>query len=139
MLAGFLVVLLVEAADELLEHGSHAVVVETGRAEIDIRGSKLLDQRVTVFWNGMKSTGAPLIETLPDRTDDRLVTFVWRGTPETKSVNVATNWEMENRFLTRLRDTDIWYLSIQLDRRLRTSVQARTQHAPARSWRAGRL
>jgi hypothetical protein len=45
VLTGLLVVLLVEAADEFLEDGPHAVVVETVRAEIDVRGSELLDQR----------------------------------------------------------------------------------------------
>ena len=57
MLAGFLVVLFVEAPDQLLEHGPHAVVVEArmfDRAirvlhgigtEIDVRRKKFLDQR----------------------------------------------------------------------------------------------
>ncbi len=45
VLAGFLVVLLVEAAHQLLEHGAHAVVVEAGGAEIDVGRGELLDQR----------------------------------------------------------------------------------------------
>ena len=45
VLAGFFVGLFVEAADQLLEDGSHAMVVETVRAQIDIRESELLDQR----------------------------------------------------------------------------------------------
>ncbi len=45
MLAGFLVVLLVEAAHELLEDRAHRVVVESGRGEVDRRIEELLDQR----------------------------------------------------------------------------------------------
>ena len=45
MFAGFLVVLLVELADEFLEHRAHRVVVESGGAEIDFRVEELVDQR----------------------------------------------------------------------------------------------
>ena len=56
MLARLLVVLLVEAPDQLLEDRAHAVVVEAGvpdgavgsvhrgRAQVDVGGGKLLDQ-----------------------------------------------------------------------------------------------
>ena len=50
VLAGFLVVLLVEAADEFLEHRAHRVVVEGGqvadrvRAEVDVLVEELLDE-----------------------------------------------------------------------------------------------
>jgi len=58
VLAGLFVVLLVEAADQLLEDRAHAVVVETGLlhraiavqdrfgAQVDVRREQLLDQRV---------------------------------------------------------------------------------------------
>ena len=45
MLAGLFVVLLVEAADELLEDGAHAVVVEPARREVEVGVEELLDQR----------------------------------------------------------------------------------------------
>ena len=57
VLAGLLVVLLVEAADQLLEDGAHGVVVEAGQldravavqhrlgAEVDRRVQELLDER----------------------------------------------------------------------------------------------
>ena len=56
VLAGFLVVLLVEAADQFLEDGAHAVVVESGvldrtvavedrvGAQVDVRRDELLDE-----------------------------------------------------------------------------------------------
>ena len=44
VLTRFLVVLLVEAAHQLLEHRAHGVVVERRRAEIHLRIEKLADQ-----------------------------------------------------------------------------------------------
>jgi enterochelin esterase-like enzyme len=78
---------------------------------------------VATFWNEMTAVGTPLIEKIPGEPDERLVTFVWRGSTETKSVYVAFNWEVENRFLSPLRDTGIWYLSVRVDRRVRTEYR----------------
>lgn len=75
---------------------------------------------VAEFWKEMESVGTPLIEAIPGEADDRLVTFVWRGSPQTRSVFVQFDWEVENPFLSPLRDTGIWYLSVRLDRRVRT-------------------
>jgi hypothetical protein len=45
VLAGFLVVLLVELAHQLLEDGAHRVVVDAGRREVDVGVEELVDQR----------------------------------------------------------------------------------------------
>src|SRR5260370_17711228 len=44
VLAGLLVVLLVEPADQLLEHGAHRVVVELSWGQIDLGIEELVDQ-----------------------------------------------------------------------------------------------
>ena len=75
---------------------------------------------VAKFWKEMEAVGTPLIETIPGDPDERLVTFVWRGSPETKTVFIQLNWEVDNPFLSPLRDTGIWYLSVRVDRRVRT-------------------
>jgi enterochelin esterase-like enzyme len=78
---------------------------------------------VAAFWKEMQVVGTPLIEAIPGEPDERLVTFVWRGSPDTKSVYVQLNWEVENRRLSQLRDTGVWYLSLRIDRRVRTMYQ----------------
>jgi hypothetical protein len=78
---------------------------------------------VAEFWKEMETAGTPLIETIPGEPDERLVTFVWRGSRDTRSVYVAFNWEVGNRFLSQLRDTGIWYLSLRLDRRVRATFR----------------
>ena len=45
VLACFLVVLLVELADQLLEDRAHRVVVDAGRREVDLGVEELVDQR----------------------------------------------------------------------------------------------
>jgi len=45
MLARFLVVLLIEFADQLLEHRAHGVVVDTGGREVDLGVDELADER----------------------------------------------------------------------------------------------
>src|SRR5581483_8115712 len=75
---------------------------------------------VARFWKEVEDAGTPLIEAIPGEPDERLVTFVWRGEPGTRSVYAAFNWEVENRFLSPLRDTGVWYLSVRVDRRVRT-------------------
>ena len=44
MLAGLFVVLLVEAADQLLEDGAHAVVVQAAGRQVEVGVEELLDQ-----------------------------------------------------------------------------------------------
>ena len=75
------------------------------------------------FWEEVKERGAPLIEPVAGDDKNMLVTFVWRGGPDTHSVFVV--WfpyaaeGPDDYHMTRLGETDVWYKSIKVDKRKR--------------------
>ncbi len=72
-------------------------------------------EAVEQFWSELKSQGTPLFE--PDSDPQRtLVTFVWRGSSDTRNVIVNFDAEtgIERLQLSRLGDTDVWYRSYRL-------------------------
>jgi enterochelin esterase-like enzyme len=92
--------------------------VESGRRE-----------SVAAFWDEVKEKGAPFIERLQsddkDKDDEKnmLVTFLWRGTPETQNVMVlwfpfSVQWPDDYR-MNRLGETDVWYKTLKVDKRKR--------------------
>jgi len=75
------------------------------------------------FWEEVKRQGTPLIERLPDDPKNMLVTFLWKGTPETKNVLVlwfpfTPEWPDDYR-MTRVGDSDVWYKTAKVDKRKR--------------------
>jgi enterochelin esterase-like enzyme len=78
---------------------------------------------VAAFWEEERKKGAPLVERLPDDEKNMLVTFLWKGTPETKNVLVlwfpfTAQWPDDYR-MTRIGDTDVWYKTVRVDKRKR--------------------
>jgi hypothetical protein len=71
VLARFLVVLLVKPADELLEERPHGVVVEAGRADVDLRREELLDERAECVGFGELGDLVAKLEVLQDVLDVR--------------------------------------------------------------------
>jgi enterochelin esterase family protein len=62
-----------------------------------------------------------LIEPLPDDSRNMLVSFVWRAHSETKGVLIEGQFcAPDDCFMKRLRDTDLWYASLKINRRVRT-------------------
>jgi hypothetical protein len=57
VLAGLLVVLLVELADQFLEDRAHRVVVDAGRREVDVGVEELVDQRADGVGLGERGAG----------------------------------------------------------------------------------
>jgi enterochelin esterase-like enzyme len=86
------------------------------------RGEK---DSVNSFWQEIRRTGAPLIEPIPGDPDNMAVTFLWRGNPETH--NVLVLWlpyvavAPDEYLMIRLGDTDVWYKTIKVDRKMRLS------------------
>ncbi|MEN8171791.1 MAG: alpha/beta hydrolase-fold protein [Chloroflexota bacterium] len=79
---------------------------------------------VDAFWDEISQQGAPLIEPVPDNLEQSLVTFVWRGTAETKNVVVLgdlTSWDFAANQMTRLAETNLWYRSYRMRNDLRTT------------------
>jgi enterochelin esterase family protein len=78
---------------------------------------------VEAFWEGVKKQGAPLIEPLAGNDKNMLVTFLWRGTPDTHNVLILgfnlLAFEPEKYLMTRLGQTDVWYRSLEIGKRMR--------------------
>jgi len=75
------------------------------------------------FWEDVSKQGTPLIEPSHEGDSHQLVTFVWRGTPNTHNVLVVSDpftWVRPQDYLMkRVRNTDVWYLVLRLPRRAR--------------------
>jgi enterochelin esterase-like enzyme len=75
------------------------------------------DKRTEAFWQQVTRSGTPLVE--PFRKDRRyqLVTFLWRGSIDTRNVLVSgsfTKQPITDYLLTQLADTDVWYLTVKV-------------------------
>ena len=75
------------------------------------------------FWKEVEKQGAPIIEQLPGDDKNLLVTFLWKGTPDTHNVFVArlpyAGGAPDDYFMDRLGDTDVWYKTVATDRKTR--------------------
>jgi enterochelin esterase-like enzyme len=75
---------------------------------------------VQKFWNTIEKSGAPIIESMNDSKDSFLVTFVWKGTPDTK--NVLVDWPriadaFPDQFLmSHIDGTDVWFKTMKVRR-----------------------
>ncbi|MEU8899414.1 alpha/beta hydrolase-fold protein [Nocardia sp. NPDC048505] len=71
------------------------------------------------FWAELAASGAPLIEPVPGRPDERLVTVVWRETRSVSGVYVLANRVTDGAnarrgMMRRIDGTDVWYASLRL-------------------------
>ena len=82
------------------------------------------------FWEELARTGTPLVEdtaapaTASGKTQERLVTFLWRGQPQTRGVTLL--WSMRGaapNTLQRLGQSDVWYLSLRLPQGMHAAYQ----------------
>jgi len=67
------------------------------------------------FWIKVALRGTPLIEEIAGDTESLFVTFLWRNTETLAGVFLLsglTNWDRTS--LTRLSDTDVWYLTFRV-------------------------
>lgn len=75
------------------------------------------------FWREAAAQGGPLVEP-GAHAGEVLLTFLWRGTPATRTVKVSWAMRSEHGFaLTQLGQSDVWYLSLRVPRGLRASYQ----------------
>jgi enterochelin esterase-like enzyme len=65
------------------------------------------------FWEDVKGK-IPLVETIPGNDQLRLVTFLWRGGPEARDLKCIGPPELEKKTLSRLAETDVWFLTARL-------------------------
>lgn len=75
------------------------------------------------FWRDVAASGGPLVEPGAN-AQEALVTFLWRGTPATRSVKVSWAMRTESGFvLTQLAHSDVWFLTLRLPAGLRAAYQ----------------
>jgi len=80
-------------------------------------------ESVNSFWEEVRKTGAPLIEPIAGDQNNMAVTFLWRGKPDTR--NVVVLWipyvgvAPDQYLMARLDDSDVWYKTIKVDRKMR--------------------
>ncbi len=72
------------------------------------------------FWSEVTKEGTPLIEPSNERDKHQLVTFLWRGTPETRSVLVVidpfTAARPQDYVMRRVERSDVWHLTVRMPR-----------------------
>jgi enterochelin esterase-like enzyme len=84
------------------------------------RGEK---ESVKSFWEEVRKAGAPLIEPIAGDQDNMAVTFLWRGKADTRNVMVLwipyVGVVPDEYLMARLGQTDVWYKTIKVDRKMR--------------------
>jgi enterochelin esterase family protein len=99
-------------------------VVESQRIKA-LRASVERGERDSVnsFWEEVKKAGAPLIEPIAGDRENMAVTFLWKDKPYRK--NVLVLWlpyvgvTPDEFLMTRLGQTDVWYKTIKVNRKMR--------------------
>lgn len=85
-----------------------------------------------LFWKWIKDQGTPLVEEFESDVDERLVTFLWKASGDLNGValiSMMTNPTTSP--MTRLLDTDLWYVTLQLPSDLRATYQFFPDDLPA--------
>jgi enterochelin esterase family protein len=82
-------------------------------------------ESVGAFWKEVKEHGAPLIEPLAEDDNNWLVTFLWKGMADTRNVLVLripySGGMPEDYLMKRLRETDVWYASVKIEKKMRSN------------------
>ncbi|WP_313079203.1 enterochelin esterase [Pulveribacter sp.] len=73
------------------------------------------------FWRERAQQGTPLVEPLPE--GQSLVTFLWRGTPGTRSVRLFGSPSGNHDPLVRLGASDVWWTSFRMPSSARLSYR----------------
>ena len=85
-----------------------------------------------LFWKWVKEEGTPLVEEFESDIDERLVTFLWKASGELNGVSLVSMMTNPTTYpMTRLLDTDLWYLTLQLSSDLRATYQFFPDDLPA--------
>jgi enterochelin esterase-like enzyme len=102
------------------------------------RGEK---ESVNSFWEEVRKRGAPLIEPIAGDRDNMAVTFLWRGKPDTHNVMVL--WTPyagvvpDEYLMARLDETDVWYKTIKVERKMRLAYSLAPNAARLRPFSLG--
>lgn len=90
---------------------SKGTVITTLEKELQAAGSRDTSR----FWQTIASRGTPVVEPLADTKEFMHVTFLWRGTPNTRNAVMVGSTFLPPAFrynvMSRLGDTDVWFLT----------------------------
>jgi enterochelin esterase-like enzyme len=93
--------------------------------ELEKENARALDD----FWEEVTRQGTPLIEDIPGDNEHASVTFLWRSS-EISSVSVISLLTNPTTHpLTRLLDTDVWYITCKVRTDIRATYQFIVQDA----------
>ena len=85
-----------------------------------------------LFWKWIKEGGTPLVEEFESDIEERLVTFLWQASGEPNGVSLISMMTNPTTYpMTRLLDTDLWYVTLQLPSDLRATYQFFPDNLPA--------
>jgi enterochelin esterase-like enzyme len=85
------------------------------------------------FWKEINQRGTPIIEPAAGSDRDVLVTILWRGREETKSVFVFQIPGIEKP-MARMLDTDLWYKTFRLSKGARFVYRLATNLPDSKQW-----
>jgi hypothetical protein len=74
---------------------------------------------INAFWKQVTAEGTPLVESIDKDPQHQLVTFLWRGTSETRNVFPIGSFKVGGRYPSdyvfhQMPLTDVWYLTVRL-------------------------
>jgi enterochelin esterase family protein len=74
---------------------------------------------INAFWKQVTAEGTPLVESIEKDPQHQLVTFLWRGTSETRNVFPIGSFKIGGRYpldyvFHQIPLTDVWYLTVRL-------------------------
>src|SRR6202453_1795351 len=74
---------------------------------------------IKAFWKQVTAEGTPLAESIEKDPQHQLVTFLWRGTSETRNVFPNGSFKIGGRYpldyvFHQIPLTDVWYLTVRL-------------------------
>src|ERR1700693_781563 len=99
----------------------YGLTVKYSSAAIDALSRQIAggDKRTDAFWQRVTMSGTPLVEPFQEDNRYQLVTFLWRGSAETRNVLVSgsfTKPATTDYLMNQLARTDVWYLTVKLPR-----------------------
>jgi enterochelin esterase-like enzyme len=74
---------------------------------------------INAFWKQVTAEGTPLVESIEKDRQHQLVTFLWRGTSETRNVFPVGSFKIGGLYpldyvFHQIPLTDVWYLTVRL-------------------------
>lgn len=74
---------------------------------------------INAFWKEVAAEGTPLVESIEKDPQHELVTFLWRGTPETRNVFPVGSFKVGGLYpldyvFHQIPLTNVWYLTVRL-------------------------